>query len=221
MSFTTRPQRVTGLTVLMDPAALNPSHALRIRSLIQVKGQGIVRLCAFTVTYSAAPACPRAQCRRGLLYRPGTNSLPSPHVSVRSPPPRTKTRRVAAPAAAGSPGCPKNGSARLSKSVNEVKDWIAPACPQKLTFLDASRLKRCIGWWVIFRAALRACQGATPEDRHAWRDGIYAVIHATMQQQGPAEIERRCGLAGAHEPGRLLPALASVGAAPGGDGAAR
>ena len=37
--------------------------------------------------------------------------------------------------------------------------------------------------------------------RRAWRDGVYAVIHAQTQQQGHAEIERRCRLAGVSRTG--------------------
>ena len=48
----------------------------------------------------------------------------------------------------------------------------------------------------FFSRSLAAGQGATPEEGRAWRDGIYAVIHAQMQQQGARDgIERRCQLA--------------------------
>jgi putative transposase len=44
--------------------------------------------------------------------------------------------------------------------------------------------------------ALAACQGVAPIDRRAWRDGIYAVIHAQVQRQGEGlGIERSCDLA--------------------------
>jgi transposase InsO family protein len=47
----------------------------------------------------------------------------------------------------------------------------------------------------FFSRSLAACQGVAPVDRRTWRDGIYAVIHAQMQQQGESlGIERSCEL---------------------------
>ena len=72
----------------------------------------------------------------------------------------------------------------------------------------------------FFSRSLAAGQGTTPDERRAWRNSIYAVIQAKMQQQGNLGIERMCALAGVSR-ARVLPAMAGIGAAPGGDGVAR
>ena len=60
----------------------------------------------------------------------------------------------------------------------------------------------------FFSHSLAACQGTEPEARRAWRDGIYAVIHAQVRQQG-FEIERMCVLAGVSRAGYYRHWLAS------------
>src|SRR5665213_1235033 len=58
----------------------------------------------------------------------------------------------------------------------------------------------------FFSRGLAACQGPTPEEGRTWRDAIYAVIRATMEQQGShVGIERMCGLAGVSRAGYHRP----------------
>jgi len=74
-----------------------------------------------------------------------------------------------------------------------------------------AELERNIGQQQLdldFWHSLAACQGTEPEARRAWRDGIYAVIHARVQQQG-FEIERMCVLAGVSRAGYYRHWLAS------------
>src|SRR6202790_3767369 len=45
-------------------------------------------------------------------------------------------------------------------------------------------------------ASFAACQGTTPEEGRTWRDSIFAVIRAEIEQQGDHKgIERMCALA--------------------------
>ncbi|WP_204848198.1 transposase [Rhodopila globiformis] len=48
----------------------------------------------------------------------------------------------------------------------------------------------------FFSRSLAACQGASAADQRAWRDGVYAMIQASIQQQGVVGIEPLCALAG-------------------------
>ena len=48
----------------------------------------------------------------------------------------------------------------------------------------------------FFQKSLAARQGTTPPERRAWRQGVFALIHAMMPPQGPLPIERMCVLSG-------------------------
>ena len=48
----------------------------------------------------------------------------------------------------------------------------------------------------FFSRSLAACQGTAPAERRAWRDSIYAMIQASVQQQGCLGIEQLCFLSG-------------------------
>src|SRR6266853_114576 len=74
----------------------------------------------------------------------------------------------------------------------------------------------------LLSASLAAGKGRTPAERRAWRDGVYEVIQSMTARlpQGEPTIARMCALA-RRQPGRVLPPLGGLGAAPGRDGGAR
>src|SRR5207237_3262840 len=47
-----------------------------------------------------------------------------------------------------------------------------------------------------FQTSLAARQGATPAEQRAWRQSVFALIHAMTPPQGGLGIERMCALAG-------------------------
>src|SRR2546428_2565572 len=48
----------------------------------------------------------------------------------------------------------------------------------------------------FFQTSLAARAGATPAERRAWRQSVFALIHAMTPPQGALSIERMCALAG-------------------------
>src|SRR3989441_712269 len=48
----------------------------------------------------------------------------------------------------------------------------------------------------FFQTSLAARAGATPAERRAWRQSVFALIHAMTPPQGALAIERMCALAG-------------------------
>src|SRR5260370_10148814 len=53
----------------------------------------------------------------------------------------------------------------------------------------------------FFQRCLAKSRGATPEERHQWREGIYDEIQEVMPLQGSLSIERMCQLAGVSRAG--------------------